>query len=117
MINLSALRELLTEEQADIGHGIYPFEPFYEIGFTAEDLARFRDVHQSGPGKWQLESADGRPVSSLCGIYGLEFVEWLAGYLKADTSKVRALGRGTRAVQLVDAILAKLPPCHDKATA
>ena len=96
----------LTEEASELGHGIYGFETFYEMGFSDEQLAELPVMQINRGGEEAHDSrvwdAQGREVASLVGIHGLDFVSWLAGKLKAPCPNVQATGRGSRGRQYAE---------------
>ena len=107
-MNTAKLIDFLKEERCELGHGIYPFARYYELVFRPEALAGLPEMHIAKDSIGGLEGGDGKPVASLCGIHGLDFASMLAVSVGADVGEVRAIGAGTRARQLVDAILVKL---------
>lgn len=51
---------------------------------------------------------DGKPVSRLKGVYGLDLLWHIARHIGADTSRCTAMGRGSLARQLQEAINTQL---------
>ena len=77
-----ALLRWLQREAGELGHGIYGFETFYEMGFSDEQLAELPGMQINRGGEEAHDSrvrdAQGREVASLVGIHGLDFANWLA---------------------------------------
>ena len=97
-----ALLRWLQREAGELGHSIYGFDDFYEMGFSVEHLAKLDDMQVNHGGKHAVFDARGKEVASLVGIHGLDFVSWLAGKLKAPCPNVQATGRGSRGRQYAE---------------